>query len=70
MLFQSHARGLARVLQILREGVVATLLGDDSQYMNDDVNDLLSQLRGELPESETFSSFSTPTQEVIESEWE
>lgn len=57
----------ARVLRILvEEGVVARVSEDGSQY-TDNVNDLLSRLHGELPESET-SNFTT--QEEIESKSE
>ena len=57
------------VLQILtEEGIIACLLEDDPQYMNNDVNDLLSQLRGNLPASRNFSIFPTPAQEKTEPE--
>ena len=57
-------RGSAQILQILtEEGVVARLLEVDSSQRTKAVNDILSEIRNELPERKKSSSFPTPNEE-------
>ena len=53
----------ARVLQILKEeGVIARLSEDGLPHSTNNLDDMLSQVREELPERKKYNSFSTPNE--------
>ena len=66
-----HRQSVVQVSQILtEEGIIARLLEVDSPDKKDKVNDMLSQIREQLPESKRSNSFSTPSEVGSEGELE
>ena len=70
LLSKLHPRGSAQVLQILTdEGIVAYVLKHGGKFVNFRVHHILSK-NNELQEISKSSSFSTPSEEASEGEWE